>query len=262
MVHPLSLDARAVTLDGATNFRDLGGYRTATGRVVGTGLVYRSDSLQDLTPTDVQRLLGLGLGEVLDLRSSREVELFGATPLTDHGVERHHIGFFPEPLPGPQTAPAERTTAIPDPNDHEAFAAHYLELLEGAKPSIRLAFTEMAAAAMHAVVFHCTAGRDRTGLTAALLLSLLEVDEETIAADYELTERYLRFPESRLERMRALFGDRISASGTPPATPAPVMRLTLAGLAQRYGAPTAYLRDAGVADDVVQALRARLIVDA
>lgn len=253
VAHLLSAESRGVTLEGATNFRDLGGYRTTAGHVVRTGLIYRSDSLQDLTPVDVERLLDLRLGEVLDLRSSREVEVFGTTPLTDHGVQRHHIGFLAEPLAAPVAGePSE-------PGDHEAIAAHYLDLLEGAKPSVRRAFTSMAEAQTHAVVFHCTAGRDRTGLTAALLLSLLGVDEETIATDYQLTERYLRFPESRLERLRALFGDRITLSAEPPPTPAAAMLGTLAGLAERYGSPQHYLRDAGVDADVAAALRARLL---
>lgn len=260
-LHSLGLDARLVDLEGATNFRDVGGYRTITGRTVRPGLVYRSDSLQDLTTDDVQRLLDLRLGEVLDLRSMREVEMFGATPLTDHGVERHQVGFFREPLPAPDPA-APGAQSIPPSDDHGAVAEHYLELLEHAKPALRRAFTEIAEAERHAVVFHCTAGRDRTGLTAALLLSTLEVDVETIAADYQLTERYLRFPEHRLAQMRALFGDRIAlVQGTPP-TPAGVMRLTLTGLAERYGTPIEYLREAGVDGNIIAALRSRLLADA
>ena len=260
-LHSPDLDARLVELEGATNFRDVGGYRTSDGRTVRTGLVYRSDSLQDLTPGDVRRLLELRLGEVLDLRSVREVETFGATPLTEHGVERHQVGFFREPLPTPDPA-APGAHSIPPSGDHAAVAARYLELLEQAKPALRRAFTEIAEAERHAVVFHCTAGRDRTGLTAALILSVLDVDVETIAADYQLTERYLRFPEHRLAKMRALFGDRIALAQGTPATPAGVMRLTLSGLAERYGTPIEYLREAGVDGDIVSALRGRLLTDA
>jgi len=249
-------DNRLVVLEGATNFRDLGGYVTVDGRTVRRGLVYRSDSLQDLTVEDIGRLLGLGLREVLDLRSLHEVDLFGTTPLIEHGVERHHVGFFVEPADPSARAPRP---PIPLASDHEAFAAHYLDLLEAAKPSLQLAFSEIVTADAHAVVFHCTAGRDRTGLTAGLLLSALGVDDETIAFDYQLTERYLRFPAARLERMQQVFGTHTVPSADAPPTPAPVMRRTLAGLRERYGSPTGYLADAGVDADVIQVLRSRLL---
>lgn len=254
MIH---VDRRLVVLEGATNFRDVGGYPTADGRVVRWGSVYRSDSLEDLTPSDVERLLLLELREVLDLRSTREVEAFGTTPLTGHGVERHHVGFLPEPLPA--DLPPRRT---PLATDHVAFAAHYLELLEGAKAPLCRAFTELAEAETHAVVFHCTAGRDRTGLTAGLLLSLLGVDDEVVADDYQLTERFLRIPASRLERLHRIFDRGTIPTPESPPTPAPVMRLTLAGVRERYGSAEGYLREAGLPDEVTATLRARLLVSA
>jgi protein-tyrosine phosphatase len=251
MVH---VDRRLVALDGATNFRDIGGYRAADGRAVRWGSIYRSDSLEDLTPSDVGRLLHLELREVLDLRSAREVEAFGTTPLTGHGVVRHHVGFLPEPLAA--DLPPRIT---PVATDHAAFAAHYLELLEGAKAPLCRAFTELAEAETHAVVFHCTAGRDRTGLTAGLLLSLLGVDDEVVADDYQLTERFLRIPASRLERLHQIFDRRTILPESPP-TPAPVMRLTLAGVRERYGSAEGYLREAGLPNEVTTALRRRLLM--
>lgn len=250
---------RLVLLEGATNFRDVGGYLTTSGHSVRRGLVFRSDALQDLTPDDIARLLALGLGEVLDLRSARELEAFGGTPLTQHGVEWHHVGFFPEAEPG-SSAAAPVPVPTPSVHDHAAFAEQYLAWLERGTSSVRRAFTEIAEADTHAVVFHCTAGRDRTGLIAGLLLSLVGVDDEVIAADYQLTEQYLRFPEARLERMRAVFGPGVAVSTESPPTPAAVMRITLAGLRERYGSPAAYLADAGVAPEVTEAIRHRLLV--
>lgn len=262
---------RLIPLDGATNFRDVGGYVTASGESVRLGRVYRSDGLHDLTPTDIERLLLLRLGEVFDLRSLQEVEAFGATPLTDHGVRRHHVPFFvsldavarPSTPAGAATDPPRvGSNVIPGTIEPEAFAARYLEWLEPGKAAVRTIFAATAAAVeadSHALVFHCTAGRDRTGLVAALLLSSLGVDDETVALDYHLTERYLRFPESRLERMRHLFGPSNASPSGPPPTPAAVMRHALTGIRQRYGAVDSYLAEAGVTADVRRTLRAYLL---
>src|SRR4051794_9085220 len=89
---------RWIDLDGAVNVRDVGGVATADGATIRTGLLLRSDNLQELTPDDVQRLVGeIGLRNVIDLRSEVEVDLEGPGPLSrEPAVTVHHLSLFTE----------------------------------------------------------------------------------------------------------------------------------------------------------------------
>lgn len=247
---------RRIMLAGATNFRDLGGYETTEGKTVRWRRVFRADALQDLTPEDISVLLELKLGHVFDLRTDMELEAFGTNPLGDHGVLHHHVPFQPK-----VGVERDQAATVPSFEDHAAFAALYLNMLEAAGPSIARIFTHLAEESEASAVFHCTGGRDRTGMTAALLLGLLGVPRETIEEDYALTGQYLMFVEARLEKMRALYGDRIGTSTSGPVTtPGEVIMLALAGLDERYGSPEAYLAEAGVTDEHRDALR-RVLLD-
>lgn len=246
---------RRIALAGASNFRDLGGYATEDGKTVRWRKVFRSDALQDLTPEDASLLVGLGLGDVFDLRTTDEIEMFGTNPLGEHGVRHHHVPFNGHLGPAHQ-----RAASVPDFDDHVGFADMYLTMLAGAGPSVARVFTHLAEGPEQAIVFHCAGGRDRTGMTAALLLGALGVSRETIEADYELTGQYLMMPAERLERMRALYGDRPwNLKPGPLATPPEVIRLTLQRLDAEYGSPEAYLAQSGVTADHIAALRRNLL---
>lgn len=263
MTDAATVPERRIVLTGASNFRDIGGYPTADGRTTRWRRVFRADALQDLTPDDVRLLAAFNLGDVFDLRTLRELEVFGTNPLVAHGVRHHHLPFVTDigiPAAGGAAGEAAPTAPpAPAPDDHAAHAQHYLDMLERSKPALRRILGHLAAAPEQSVVFHCTGGRDRTGLTAALLLEVLGVPREVIVTDYALTTRYLEHPPSRIEQMRALFGDRIAPSGGPVATRAEVMALTLAGLDARYGSPRTYLETAGVGVDQQEALRRALL---
>lgn len=247
---------RRIALAGATNFRDLGGYASSDGRTVRWRQVYRADALHDLTPEDVEALSEIGLRHVLDLRTARELEAFGTNPLTVRGIQHHHVPFVPEV--GADRNQAAMPNAREWLNDVQLHASHYLDMLELAKPSVARVLTHVAEFPGEGAVFHCTGGRDRTGMTAALLLEVLGVDRETIAEDYALTSQYLVFSVERRERMRAFFGGIVSTDDIPPAQAA-VMSLTLAGLDERYGSVEAYLQDAGVTSEHRDSLRASLL---
>jgi len=246
---------RRIMLAGATNFRDLGGYETTDGKTVRWRRVFRADALQDLTPEDIAILLELKLGHVFDLRTDMEIEVFGTNPLSEHGVLHHHVPFHPQ-----VGRERDQAATIPSFDDHAAFAALYLDMLENAGPSLARIFTHLAEESEASAVFHCAGGRDRTGMTAALLLGLLGVPREIIEEDYALTGQYLMFVEARLEKMRQLYGDRVGVRGTGPVeTPGEVIRLALAGLDERYGSPERYLEEAGVTAEHREALRGSLL---
>ena len=162
-------------LQGASNFRDVGGYRNAEGRCVRRGQVFRSDHLAGLTPEDLVRLASLGIGHSLDFRGAAEST---ATPYAIPGVQRLALTIEPTVIARMQALVAqgivpttEETVALMEETyrdfvNHNAitFGRFLKHLLEQPTPQ----------------VFHCTAGKDRTGFAAALLLSALGVDRPTI----------------------------------------------------------------------------------
>mgnify|MGYP006140992745 FL=1 len=183
----------AALLQGASNFRDVGGYLNTQGRRVRRGQVFRSDHLAGLTPEDLVRLQSLGIGHSLDFRGMAE---YTATPYAIAGVERVALTIEPTVIARMQALVAQgvvptteetvdlmRETYRDFVNYNAATFGRFLKhLLEKPTPQ----------------VFHCTAGKDRTGFAAALLLSALEVDRATIEHDYLLTNQLYK-RDARLE---------------------------------------------------------------
>ncbi|MFM8864641.1 MAG: tyrosine-protein phosphatase [Limnohabitans sp.] len=177
-------------LEGASNFRDVGGYLNRRGQRVRTGQVFRSDHLARLTAQDLARIDALGITHSLDFRGTGESS---ATPYDLPGVTRVPLSIEPTVIARMQALVAqgivpstEETVELMretyrDFVKHNAsvFGRFLVHLIEQPTPQ----------------VFHCTAGKDRTGFAAALLLSALDVDRETIEHDYLLTnQRYRRDP--------------------------------------------------------------------
>ncbi len=219
---------RHIPLDEAVNFRDLGGYPTAGGGRVRWRLVFRADGLTRLSPADLQVVASLGVGTVLDLRTTGEVdEARFAVDVVP--VDFHHLPFL-DTLPDP-----ERFTVAPG-----LLGAQYHDMTRDAAPQIARAFEVIAGAGPRGVVFHCAAGKDRTGVLAALLLALLEVPDDEILADYALSAEAMarlrrklvdRYPERRtaIEAADAMFA----------ADPANIADL-LARLRERHGSIEGY----------------------
>lgn len=246
---------RRVPLDGPVNFRDLGGYGTGGGQAVRWRKVYRADGLESMTERDALTVRhGLGVGTVIDLRTEREIELIGVGPMGD--VDRHHFSIIDE------TQEAWHRAL-----DEGDIVTQYLVMLDSSGPKFVDAL-RVIAAADHAVVFHCAAGKDRTGLLAALLLSVLGVDRQQISHDYGLTtavlpalrERYLQRtyrPEFRA-RYDADPGLRDRTADSMSADPATVDRV-LERVEQDHGTAEGWLRGHGLSAAVVDDLRARLL---
>ncbi len=239
---------RFVSLEGCANFRDLGGYPTRDGRRVRRGRLYRSDALHYMTPGDVERVRDdLGVRDVIDLRSTAEVETDGAGPLAAPPVRRHHLPLFDVAR---SDVHGERSARALDET--------YAVMLRSARQPVARA-VELIAHAEGAAVFHCAAGKDRTGVIAAVLLGVLGVDDEHITADYALTRHAL---ERITARLRASESYRYIFTELPPETlhaePHTMQRL-LAGVRAEYGGLTEYARAAGVRDEVIARLRDRAL---
>jgi protein-tyrosine phosphatase len=238
---------RLIALEGAVNFRDLGGYATAAGMRTRWRTLFRADGLGELTGSDLSVLRTFGIRTVIDLRSGEELER-GRFDVDAHPVTFHHFPFLDE---------------LPDAQEFDRrpgfLGSQYREFLSDAGGRIRTALEVLAAPGALPAVFHCTAGKDRTGVLSAIVLSLLGVDEQTVVADYALSgEAMLRlraklivkYPEGRdsIENLDEVFS----------ADPAQMEQL-LDHLKERYGSVDAYVAGLGVGPAVIEGLRAGLL---
>ncbi|MCW5746579.1 MAG: tyrosine-protein phosphatase [Alphaproteobacteria bacterium] len=172
---------RVIRLEGGSNFRDLGGYRAVDGRRVRHGLIYRSAHLGGLTEADRSRLAGLGVRTIVDLRGLNEA---AETPHAIDGLAAEILPAAIEPGVGLRIRAAlDEGRATP-----EVIAGfmteHYRDYPGRAVPAFRTLFAALSSGARRPLVFHCTAGKDRTGFAAALLLTALGVPWPTVVEDY------------------------------------------------------------------------------
>ncbi|QLY28492.1 tyrosine-protein phosphatase [Nocardia huaxiensis] len=229
------------------NFRDLGGYRSADGRTVRWGRLYRSDSLGKLRDADWELFQGLGIRTVVDLRYPWEITRDGAVP------EQHLFTYGNFSI---EHRPYDQAGADPEIDPWRFLADKYAEVAADGFEEIRQV-VELIADSDGPTVFHCTSGKDRTGLIAALLLSALDVDEDQILADFALTE----LATARLVAdWHAAYAPRTLRWPGYGRAPAQVMRLVLADLTSTYGSPHEYLTThSGVKDSVLTRLRDRFL---
>jgi protein-tyrosine phosphatase len=168
---------RVFAFQGCFNFRDLGGYPTRSGRQLRWRRLFRSDGLHRLTRADHSGLAPIGLRTIIDLRTTAEADEHGCFDRRN-AAEYHHLPLI-DVLP-----PREEMVTTTDAG---FVAGRYLEMLRQGEDSIREALAILTDASSYPAVFHCTAGRDRTGIVAAVLLGLVDVPDATIGADYVLS---------------------------------------------------------------------------
>jgi len=176
-----------IALQGASNFRDLGGYAGAGGQRVRPGRVFRSDHLADLTPDDVAALQALSLTHSIDFRGVAES---AALPYQIPGVT--NIALPIEPTVAQQLRELFASGQVPSREETVALMCDTYRMYVHEGGPIFAGLLRQLLAHATPVVFHCTAGKDRTGFAAALLLSLLGVERPTIMQDYLLTNQFYR----------------------------------------------------------------------
>jgi protein-tyrosine phosphatase len=184
-----------IALEGACNARDVGGLPTVDGRTTRSGVLLRSDNLQDLTALDVDVLKAAGLGTVVDLRTSAEVELTGDGPLKATEVAYVHLDLIPHGFDGRELL----NRAVPEDNAGEHAMDHfYLDYLKDAPAGVATALRIIANPQSGTVLVHCAAGKDRTGVIVALALALVGVKRDAIVTDYALTDERIEAIRDRL----------------------------------------------------------------
>ena len=245
-----------IELDGPANFRDVGGYPTASGGRVRTGRVFRSDSLSYMSDDDVRHVTEvLGLRTVIDLRAGHEVEQFTHGPLEALPVNVWHVPIVDETRQEQEGQDAGKWAA----GEVIPMDELYLLMLNRYGHRFSAVLELIADVDNQPVVFHCAAGKDRTGLVAMLILGLLGVDADVIAADYALTHD--RMP-ILLERHRV----RAEADGVVAEIPrqkwavdAVAMRAVIERLAEDHGSIEGYVRAQGLGVDAIARLRSALL---
>jgi protein-tyrosine phosphatase len=251
---------RRVPLEGTLNFRDLGGYVGVDGRPVRWGRVYRSDHLGLLTDADMDRLVGLGVRTVVDFQGAHELRDGPAPPLPQASIRRLHRPISDGPADG-VTFFDKVTQGTLTRFEVADLTAFYLRTLDRSAGVFGEVLRLAAAPDHHSLVFHCRAGKDRTGLTAALLLGALGVATDDIIDDYVLTNRFRS--GRRMEVVRPQLAERgIDIDDLAPlfTAPADAMAGALAGLVADHGSIEAYLRAAaGLDDPSLDALRRHLL---
>jgi protein-tyrosine phosphatase len=242
-------NARRIDLEGAVNFRDIGGYPAAGGRRVRWRQVFRSDSLSKLTDADHLRILPLGIRTLIDFRltSEREQQPNRLDPAAlTRTVE---IGFITHGTL--DMLRAVSTGTIDDNAIERAFVDQYRRFVTDHAPEFSRALAYALDAENLPLVIHCTSGKDRTGFAVCALLLALGTPQERILEDYSLTNSYMR-------DISHFFG---------PYAPAPLIRSVMAAkpnyleaafeqIRQSFGSVDAYLARALDLDD---AKRSRLI---
>ena len=245
----MDAESRLVPLEGSFNFRDLGGYPGLGGMHTRRGRLFRSDALHELTADDVGKLRQMGLQTVVDLRTERELARTGRGPLEPESVAFHHLAVVQEGVRGTVTADAVSLAAPAPPGDD--LAERYLWYLEVGRDSLVEVLTMLGDGSRYPLVFHCAAGKDRTGVLAALILEILGVDREVIVADYVITaerisfimERWLADPEFA-ERMAKVPPSRFSVEAS-------TMEGFLDGLTSQFGGARAWAVGAGVTEETL-----------
>lgn len=239
---------RRISLSGPVNFRDLGGYGTVDGRQVRWRRLFRSDSLDPVTASDARVLTEeLGLLAVVDLRTHREVEREGRGGLADVALHYHHVPLIEDITDGDRRL---------DRSLHELYVHMLAERAGRISDALAAIASEVAD---HPTVFHCTAGKDRTGIVAALVLALLGVSDEDIVADYVLTQDVMPAMIERYPR-RALRGSTGDRYPSPILrAEADTMRETLAVLTGDYGSAAGWAATATVDHGIITNLRTALL---
>jgi protein-tyrosine phosphatase len=237
-----------VRLTGYVNFRDLGGHETPRG-LVRRGRVFRSDSLAHVEEADVARLVGEhGIRMVVDLRREHEVEATPLDALADAGVHVLHVALIDPAVPPLQTRDIVDGT----------LADRYQSILSTSGDQFVSVVRMVADTGNHPMVFQCAAGKDRTGLVAAIVLGLLDVADPDITADYAATAAVI-------DLLLARFAARMPGGEAPGprimSAEAATMQAALDWMRAEHSSIEGYVRAHGLTDEELVALREGLIDD-
>jgi protein-tyrosine phosphatase len=238
---------RQLILEGAFNVRELGGLVIHAGQRTSTGQFLRADSLHALSPASQTKLLEYGLKTVVDLRTSQEI-LQEPNPFSHHENVRYvHISLFETIM---QNQNADTMSSL---------ESIYIAALDHCQAAI-CATLETLATSQSVTLFHCTAGKDRTGIVSALLLANAGVSSKVIIQDYSLTEELAKPMLERLLNEAVKKGVDKDFYSKLLTSKAATMQAILWYLEARFGSVEGYLKDGlGLEQPTLDALRLKML---
>jgi len=233
--------------EGCFNFRDIGGYLNQDGRRVKKGLYFRAGRQDRMTDKDLAQLSDLNISTQIDLRKQEEVLDQGRGPLEAMGANYINIAVIPE-------GGSDKLNKLV--GDTGISGKRYLGYLEFGPTSWLRLFGILAEEENLPVLLHCTAGKDRTGVSTAFLLSVLGVSRDVIEADYLLTnldtERQADFIESTVGYPKGYDREKmITIAGVPQDA----MKDFLDGVESKWGSVVEYLEKIGITQDQMNKIR-------
>lgn len=252
---------RAVALQRGVNFRDMGGYLTQNGQHVRWGRIYRAGFLAKLTAADIEILAALNLQTVCDFRSEYE---------TKQMPDRLPTNPSPTYVPLPASSVISRWRQFLAVVHYRNRLGHLLlrgytdVMLAENAALLGDVLSRIADAKNLPLLVHCTAGKDRTGVLVALLLALLGVDDETIIADYSLSnayfEHYAPILSKDIQRLTSIGFTQAQIRPILLADPA-IMQSMLNYMRKQYGTVESYVRQqCGLDNDIIRQIRQNLLV--
>ena len=251
-----------IDLEGAVNVRDLGGLPTDDGSETVAGRLLRADNLQELSPSDIRRLVrDIGLTTVVDLRSSAELASEGPAPLDAvPGVRHAHHPVIPEL--GSATDAVAEALLLKQAQDRSRFPSdptcgHYLGYLED-RPDQVVGAVRSIARDEGAALVHCAAGKDRTGVVVALTLTATGVRPQAVVADYAATGERAEAIVNRLRRSSTYARDIDSLPAEAHRARPETMTAFLQQMESRYGGVARWLTEHGLSAEELELLQAKL----
>lgn len=254
---------RRVTLEGARNFRDLGGYRTRDGRTLKWGRLFRSGALADLTERDLGTLARLDLALVCDLRaaSERAANASRLPPQSPPAIAHVPIAF--EPMDPELLRRRILGRRVETGEFAGRLRAAYRAYVTDFTPQFAEVVARVADAAPRPALVHCSEGKDRTGFAAALILLGLGVPLETVLEDYLLTNALTAAACRRTARLvfvASRFTIRPRETRALLEARPEYLEVALETIGERYGSVATYLREGlGIGNHVWQRLHAALL---
>lgn len=244
---------RSIPVEGAHNVRDLGGYETSDGGQLRWRTLFRAADIHDLSPSAQATLTDAGVRTVIDLRGSRELTEAASVFKDLSGVQ-----YRPHNMTG--DALINRWGTIPVPVDSSIrLSTMYSTVLDERGEMIKTILETVSQPGTLPAVFHCTAGKDRTGVLSALLLGIAGVPHDRIVEDYSLSARFLYGtstvpPDGSGADTFPPF-EEYQAMWCPPAA----MGLTLDHLESKYGGIGGYMSRIGVDDATLTRIKGALV---
>jgi protein-tyrosine phosphatase len=237
---------RILQLEGLDNARDVGDLPLRGGGVTRSGELLRSASLHYLTEADVAHLVDeFGLRLVLDLRTAREIDRDGPSPVAKAGVRTVALSFVPEDgRPLPETG-----------DDTDPLLRNYLGFLVDRTENVVEAVRLLGAPDAGPALVHCQAGKDRTGVLVALVLDAVGVERDAIVEDYALSAAQV---EAMFQRWTTAEGVAMPEDLTPHLPRAEVIAAVLDRLDTEHGGAEGWLRSNGLDEETLHRLRVRL----